>query len=175
MGEKDDQAPSALRLVGMLAALVLVLGGVVAAVVFSVGASVHRALGPQETDDGSICEPLKGECSRLGRTSIETTFSVRLPPDAQLKASGARSLIKASEAWVVACVPDVSALLQNAEDAGFVESAVSDYPERHDWSDRGPVSQEVRLVAPDGGAQRLDVGSSCEVGTWVYLGYFKDL
>lgn len=175
MGERDDQAPSALRSVGMLAALVLLLGGVVAAVVFSVDASVHRVLGPQETDDGSICEPLKGECSRLGRTSIETTFSVSLPVDARLEASGVRSLIKASEAWVVACVPDVSALLHDASDAGFVESAVYDYPERHDWSGRGPVSQEVRLVAPDGGAQRLGVGSSCDVGTWVYLGYFKDL
>jgi len=63
-------------LVGTLAALVLLLGGVGAAVVLSVGAVVDRALGPQESDDGSICEPLKGECSRLGRTSIESTFSI---------------------------------------------------------------------------------------------------
>lgn len=171
----DEQAPSVLRLLGMLAALVLLVGGVVAAVVFSVGASMHRALGPRETADGSICEPLKGECSRLGRTSTETRFSVRLPADAQLEASGARSLIKASEAWAVACVPDVSALLQDAERAGFVESPVSDYPVRHDWRGRGPGSEEVRLVAPSGGAQRLDVGGRCDEGSWVYLGYFEDL
>lgn len=65
----------------------------------------------------------------------------------------------------------VSALLQDAKYAGFVESPVSDYPERHDWLGRGPVSQEVQLVAPAGGAQRLDVGTGCDVGTWVYLGY----
>lgn len=79
------------------------LGGVITAVVLGVGASIHPALGPQDTDGGSICEPLKGECSRLGRTSVETRFSVRLPADAQLEASGARSLIKASGARVVAC------------------------------------------------------------------------
>lgn len=56
MGERDVQAPSALRLVGMLAVLVLVLllGGVVAAVVLSVGTAVHRALGPQETVNASV-------------------------------------------------------------------------------------------------------------------------
>ncbi|KTR11848.1 hypothetical protein NS184_00165 [Curtobacterium luteum] len=174
MGERDEQAPSALRLVGMLAALVLLLGGVVTAVVLSAGTAVHRALGPQETEDGSICEPLNGECSRLGRTSIEKRFSVRLPTDAQLEASGARSLIKASESWAVACVPDVSALLRDAERAGFVESAVSDHPERHDWSGKGPVSREVRLTAPAEAARWVDVGSSCDVGTWVYLGSFLD-
>jgi hypothetical protein len=52
-------------------------------------------------------------------------------------------LIKASEAWAVACVPDVTALLQDAERAGFVEWPVSDYPERRDWSGKGPVSREV--------------------------------
>ncbi len=108
-------------------ALVLLLGGVVAAVVFSAGAAVHRSLEPKMTADGSVCKPLSGDCVRLSRSVIGANFGVGLPADAQLEASGSRSLIKAFEAWAVACVPDVNALLQDAERAGFVESPVSDY------------------------------------------------
>lgn len=132
MGERDAQAPSTPRLVCMLAVLVLLLGGVVAAVVFSAGAAVHRSLEPKMTADGSVCEPLSGDCVRLSRSVIGANFGVGLPADAQLEASGSRSLFKASEAWAVACVPDVNELLQDAEHAGFVEASVSDYPERHD-------------------------------------------
>lgn len=174
MGERDDQAPSALRLVGMLAALVLLLGGVVAAVVFSAGAAVHRSLEPKMTADGSVCKPLSGDCVRLSRSVIGANFGVGLPADAQLEASGSRSLIKASEAWAVACVPDVNELLQDAERAGFVEAPVSDYPERHDWSGKGAVSRELQLAAPAEATRWLDVGGSCDRGTWVYLGYLLD-
>ncbi|QKS18862.1 hypothetical protein HUN58_02155 [Curtobacterium sp. Csp1] len=174
MGERDAEAPSALRLVGMLFALVLVLGGVVVAVVFSAGAAVNCSLEPKTTSEGSVCKPLSGDCVRLSRSAIETKFSVRPPTGARLEASGSKSMIKASEAWAVACVPDVTALLQDAEGAGFVESPVSDYPERHDWSGKGPVSREVRLTAPAQGVRRLDVGGSCDRGTWVYLGFFLD-
>lgn len=179
MGERDEQVPSTLRLVSMLAALVLLLGGVVAAVVvaavvLTAGAAMHRSFEPKTTADGSVCKPLSGDCIRLSRWAIATKLGIRLSAEVQLEASGSRSLIKASQAWAVACVPDVSALLQDAERAGFAESPVSDYPERHGWSDKGPVSREVRLIAPADGVRRLDVGSSCEVGRWVYLGYFLD-
>lgn len=174
MGERDDQAPSALRLVGMLAALVLLLGVVVVAVVLSAGVAVHRSLEPKTTADGSVCKPLSGDCIRLSRSAIEARLGIRLPAEVQLEASGSRSLIKASEAWAVACVPDVTALLRDAERAGFVESPVSDFPERHDWSGKGPVSREVRLTAPVEAARWLDVGGGCDRGTWVYLGYLLD-
>lgn len=105
---------------------------------------------------------------------IEANLGVRLPADAQLEASGSRSLIKASEAWAVACIPDVNALLLDAERAGFVGSPVFDYPERPDWSGKGPVSRELQLTAPAGATRWLDVGSSCDKGTWVYLGYLLD-
>lgn len=173
MGERDAEAPSALRLVEMLFALVLVLGGLVAAVVFSAGAAVNRSLEPKTTSEGSVGKPLSGDCVRLSRSAIETKLGIGLPVGAQLEASGPKSMIKASEARAVACVPDVSAL-QGAERAGFDESPVSDYPERHDWSGKGPVSREVRLTAPAQGVRRLDVGGSCDRGTWVYLGYFLD-
>jgi hypothetical protein len=174
MGERDGQASSALRLVGMLVALVLLLAGVVAVVVFSAGAAVNRSLEAKRTSDGSVCKPISGDCVRLSPSAIETKLGIRLPADAHLEASGSKPSFKSFEAWAVACVPDLTALLRDAQRAGFIESSVSDYPERHDWSGKGPVSLEVRLTASTKGVRRVDVGSSCDTGTYVYLGYFQD-
>lgn len=154
----------------MLTLLVLLLlGGVVAAVVLSAGVEVHCSFEPKTTADGSVCKPFNGDCIRLSRSAMEARLGIRVAADARLEASGSKPAFKSYEAWAVACVPDVTALLRDAERPGFVESPVSDFPGRHDWSGKGPVSREVRLTAPVEAARWLDVGGGCDGGTWVYL------
>lgn len=174
MGERDGQAPSALRLVGMLTALVLLFGGVVAPVVLSVGAAMQRALGPQETDDGSICNPITGTCYHLSRSAIEAKTGISLPAEVRVEASGSTLGFKSAEAWAVVCAPDQTDVLQEAQRAGYLEVPISALLPKHDWFDEGPVTRELKRSTAEQGVWWLDVGSSCDQGTYVYLGYFLD-
>lgn len=50
----------------------------------------------------------------------------------------------------------------------------SELPPRHDWSGKGLVTRELKRSTVEQGVWWLDVGSGCDQGTYVNLGYFLD-
>jgi hypothetical protein len=174
MREGTDASPSALRLLGTLVALVLLLGGVAAAVSAIVGSAVQRSLAPVRVADGSTCKPLSGDCTRLSRSAIEERTGTVLPREAHVVASGTRHSLKSFDAWAVACVPDAPRLFEEARRSGFVDADPAYSPSRKDWSGKGPVSLELRRNTQSDGDQWLDLGKPCHQGSFVYLGYFLD-
>lgn len=174
MGEGTDGSPSVLRLLGMLVALVLVLGGVAAAVSATVGTAIQRSLAPARIADGSTCKPVSGDCTRLSRSAIEEKTGTVLPREAHVVASGTRHSLKSFEAWAVACVPDAPRLFEKARRDGFVDADPAYSSSRNDWSGKGPVSLELHRNTQSGGDQWLDLGGHCDRGSFVYLGYFLD-
>ncbi|WP_182045220.1 hypothetical protein [Curtobacterium sp. ME26] len=171
---EEVRSPSLTRLLATLAALLVLVGALVVGVIAVVGAAAQTALGPSRTSNGSTCSPLGGECSRLSRSAIEQMVGIALPEGAQFVSSGSRDLFKASEAWAVTCVPEAERFFDEAEADGFAPRAPSDYPERHDWSDKQPTNFEVHRDADLGADQWLQLGGDCPGGSYVYLGRFLD-
>lgn len=173
-GVEDVRGPGLTRLLVMLAGLLILAGALVVGVLAAAGAAAQHAFGPSRTANGSTCSPLGGECSRLSQSAIQDRVGVVLPEGTRLVASGSKSFLKASEAWAVACVPEVQRVFDAAEAGGFVPRAPSDYPERHDWSDKQPTDLEVHRVTSDRAEQWLQLGGDCSGGSYVYLGSFLD-
>jgi hypothetical protein len=174
MREGNDGSPSALSLLGTLVALVLLLGGIAAAVSVTVGTAIQRSLAPVRVADGSTCKPVSGDCTRLSRSAIEERTGTVLPREAHVVASGTRHSLKSFDAWAVVCVPDAPRLFEEARRGGFVDADPTYSPSRNDWSGKGPVSLELRRNTQSDGDQWLDLGKPCHQGSYVYLGYFLD-
>jgi hypothetical protein len=173
-GVEDVRSPSLARLLATLAGLLVLAGAIVVSVVAAVGAAAQYALGPSRTSDGSVCSVLSGDCSRLSRSAVEKMVGITLPAGTRVVSSGSWDLIKASDAWAVACVPEAQRVFDEAETDGFVPRAPSDYPERHDWFDKQPTDLEVHRVAEVGPDRWLQLGGDCSGGSYVYLGRFLD-
>lgn len=162
------------RLLATLAGLLILAGALVVGVFAAVGAAAQHALGPSRTANGSTCSVLSGDCSQLSRSAVEQMVGITLPAGTRFVSSGSRDMFKASEAWAVACVPEAQQVFDAAKADGFIPRAPSDYPERHDWSDKQPTALEVHREAKLGADQWLQLGGECSSGSYVYLGRFLD-
>ncbi len=171
---EDVRSPSLARLLATLAGLLILAGAIVVSAVTAVGAAAQHAIGPSGTSEGSICSVLSGDCSRFSRSAIQQMVGITLPAGTRVVSLASRDLSKASEASAVACVPEAQQVFDAAEADGFVPRTPSDYPERHDWSDKPPTDHEGHRAAEVGPDQWLQLGGDCSGGSYVYLGRFLE-
>ncbi len=146
---EEVRSPSLTRLLATLAALLVLVGALVVGVIASSSLRPRPRSVPREPR--TAAPAVRSEVSAAGsRDLLSNRWSVLRSRKVPSSSPPEAGTLQSVRAWAVTCVPRSGAFLRQAEADGFAPRAPSDYPERHDWSDKQPTNFEVHRMRTSG-------------------------